>query len=370
MPCVKFIPSPTECPWCSWAYDKNDAAWLLEILLWSIRPVWSVLSSKWWEDEGKQFWFDIRMFSDPSKHAMLFEALEEERCAGNASPFVVVTADNRLLSPLDSDVWLIWWLRSLVSVLIPWGECPLVSISTGPVNKFSGNSKSFPFAILKNSYSFFSEYFSQSDQSYVIPRYVAVERPRLAEVPFCGIFIWFIKDAAIELDDEVDVRSWTSFEICVSWSIQKNSFIRNVTSGKFAELIHSFIIYEIRIAISVYLTCCERAVCEWSDALNMWWSTKSDEEVGSMALWQIDELLGSSLNWACPPLWSLDSNNWFAWWSCEATGIWEWCWSEGIDVISAVKLCEWCVWGDCAVGGVKESSMERCLLFNWCFSVK
>ena len=50
---------------------------------------------------------------------MLFEALEEERCAGNASPLVVVTADNRLLSPLDSDVWLIWWLRSLVSVLIP-----------------------------------------------------------------------------------------------------------------------------------------------------------------------------------------------------------------------------------------------------------
>ena len=77
------------------------------------------------------------MFSDPSRHAILFEALEEERCAGNASPFVVVTADNRLLSPLGNDVWLIWWLRSLVSVCIPCGECPLVSISTGPVNKYS-----------------------------------------------------------------------------------------------------------------------------------------------------------------------------------------------------------------------------------------
>ena len=57
-----------------------------------------------------------------------------------------------------------------------------------------------------------------------IPKYVAVVRPRLADVPFSGTFIGFKIDAAIEFDEEVDVCSWRSLEICVSWE-QKNKSV-------------------------------------------------------------------------------------------------------------------------------------------------
>ena len=40
-----------------------------------------------------------------------------------------------------------------------------------------------------------------------VPKYVAVDLPRLAEAPFCGIFIGFRREVAIDVAIEVDGRS-------------------------------------------------------------------------------------------------------------------------------------------------------------------